>query len=101
MLYKDGNTLIQQRGWSNYGNAPYRIFYIGNTSQPISSGRIYGLILIKNDMLVRNMIPARRDSDGELGMYDMVNNIFYTNSGTGEFIDGPVVNMNLYMPAGN
>lgn len=46
-----------------------------------------------------NFIPARRDSDGEIGMYDTVTNSFFTNAGTGEFIAGPVVN--LYLPSGN
>ena len=38
--------------------------------------------------LVRNMIPVRRNSDSVLGMYDTVNNVFYTNAGTGTFIAG-------------
>jgi len=43
-----------------------------------------------------NFIPARRDSDGEIGMYDTVSNTFFTNKGTGEFIAGPIV----YLPNG-
>ena len=35
-----------------------------------------------------NLIPARRDSDGELGMYDTVTGTFFTNAGTGKFISG-------------
>ena len=46
----------------------------------------------RNDILVRNLIPARRNSDNVVGMYDLVNNTFYTNEGTGNFIAGPVVN---------
>lgn len=37
----------------------------------------------------RRMYPARRNSDSVLGMYDTVNNTFYTNAGTGTFIAGP------------
>ncbi len=44
-----------------------------------------------------DLIPARRDSDGELGMYDLVSGTFLTNSGTGNFIAGPMI----YMPSGN
>ena len=47
--------------------------------------------LWKNHELVRNFIPARRNSDGVLGLYDMVTNTFFTNNGTGEFIAGPDV----------
>lgn len=39
--------------------------------------------------LVRNFIPAERCSDNKPGLYDIVNNVFYVNSGTGEFIKGP------------
>lgn len=35
-----------------------------------------------------NLIPARRDSDGEIGMYDTVSGTFFTNQGTGKFISG-------------
>jgi len=33
--------------------------------------------------------PARRDSDGVIGMYDLVSRTFKTNSGSGAFIAGP------------
>ena len=42
-------------------------------------------------ILVRDMLPARRDSDGVVGMYDTVNGQFYGNSGTGAFVAGPDV----------
>jgi hypothetical protein len=29
-----------------------------------------------------------RDADEEIGMYDIVNDVFYTNAGTGVFIGG-------------
>jgi hypothetical protein len=51
---------------------------------------------LDNGITKRNFIPARRNSDGVLGMYDTVTNTFFTNSGTGEFIAGPIV----YLPTG-
>ena len=35
-----------------------------------------------------HLIPCYRKSDGEIGLYDIVNNIFYTNMGSGEFLKG-------------
>ena len=35
--------------------------------------------------IIRNCVPAKRISDGELGMYDTVDGVFYTNAGTGVF----------------
>lgn len=42
-----------------------------------------------NGSLIRDFVPARRESDSIVGMYDVVNNVFYTNSGTGSFVAGP------------
>ena len=51
---------------------------------------------LDNGTTKRNFIPARRNSDGEIGMYDTVSNTFFTNNGTGKFIAGPAV----YLPTG-
>ena len=69
-----------------------------NTPMP-SKIRISYAKIWENESVIKNFIPARRDSDGEIGMYDTVTNTFFTNAGTGEFIAGPVVN--LYLPSGN
>jgi hypothetical protein len=64
-----------------------------------SKGRIYYVkIYVDSENLSFNGIPARRDSDGELGLYDTVTNTFFTNAGSGEFIAGPVAS---YLPQGN
>lgn len=41
-----------------------------------------------NGNLVRDYIPCYRKSDGEIGLYDLVNGTFNTNIGTGTFIKG-------------
>jgi len=40
----------------------------------------------RNNALLHNFIPALRISDTTSGLYDIVNNQFYTNAGTGEFL---------------
>lgn len=35
--------------------------------------------------LQRHLVPCYRKSDKEIGMYDIVNGVFYTNAGTGNF----------------
>ena len=42
-----------------------------------------------NNVLVRDFVPAKRDSDGAIGLLDIVNNIFYPNMGSGTFTAGP------------
>ena len=50
-----------------------------------------------NTVLTQDLIPARRRSDSEVGMYDLVSGTFLTNAGTGDFTAGsaaaPVVKM--------
>lgn len=44
--------------------------------------------IFNNDVLTAHLIPCCRKSDDEIGMYDIVNDVFYTNQGTGKFISG-------------
>ena len=68
-----------------------------NSISPMPSKiRISYAKIWENESVIKNFIPARRDSDGVLGMYDTVSNTFFTNNGTGEFIAGPMV----YLPTG-
>ena len=69
-------------------------FYVGNfnngTAAPYANGmigKIYYGRLYDNGTLMRNLIPAK-NSSGVLGMYDLVENKFYTNAGTGTFVAG-------------
>jgi hypothetical protein len=56
-----------------------------------SNTRIYYFLLYDGDNLVRNMIPARRNSDNVVGMWDTISGTFFTNAGRGSFIAGPAV----------
>lgn len=42
----------------------------------------------ENNILIRDMRPCVRISDNKPGMYDLVNDAFYTNAGPGEFTWG-------------
>lgn len=46
---------------------------------------VYSFKVYDNGELVRDMSPVVRDSDSKPGLYDSVNDVFYTNDGTGEF----------------
>lgn len=60
----------------------------------MSSMQLEYLKMWTDDVLVRNYIPVQRKSDSEVGLYDLANDVFYTNDGTGTFIAGPVVDEN-------
>ena len=59
-----------------------------------SSCRIFSVKLTdkSNNSIVRNFIPCYRKSDNVIGMYDLINNKFYTNSGSGVFLMGAIIN---------
>ena len=60
-----------------------------------SYNKLYYFRMYQNGTLVRDFIPCYRNSDNEAGLYDLINNIFYTNQGTGKFIKGPsIINTN-------
>ncbi len=52
-------------------------------------GRIYSFVLYDNNVLALDLVPARRNSDNVLGMYNRANGEFYTNAGVGTFNAGP------------
>ena len=63
----------------------------GYTSQnnfSLTSAKIYSLKIYDKNTLQRDFIPCYRKSDGEIGLYDLVSQEFYTNQGTGTFIKG-------------
>ena len=68
---------------------------VSANKQRVGNVKIYDFELISNNSVVRHLIPARRNSDNLLGMYDTVNDEFYSNAGTGSFVAGDDVNIQL------
>lgn len=58
-----------------------------NDTRPVC-GRLYSTKILESGTIVKHLIPSKRNSDNEIGLYDLVNDVFYTNSGTGEFNTG-------------
>lgn len=58
----------------------------------ILKGKIYFCQLYEDDILVRNFIPCK-NSNNKVGLYDLVENKFYSNSGTGDFVAGEEINV--------
>lgn len=90
----DNTSLTKSYTPSSINETTLKIFTRGDTPSTSYSNshlKIYSFKVYNNNILIRNMIPTQRNSDSVLGMYDIVNNVFYTNSGTGTFIAGPIV----------
>jgi hypothetical protein len=67
------------------------LFAASNGSFP-AKVRIWYTEIIQNNGLVCRLLPAKRNSDNVLGMYDTVSGNFFTNAGSGDFIAGPELN---------
>lgn len=74
------------------GNANTRIclFSRGNAGniERNSKCRIFRAKIWDNGTLIRDFVPAMENATEEIGMYDIVNSVFYRNVGTGVFIGG-------------
>ena len=86
------DTIQHITNYANFttpGNA-----YIFNASGTYPAGytnasmRLYYCKIWDGDDLVRNFVPCYRKSDNVIGLYDLANNEFYTNAGTGDFTKG-------------
>lgn len=56
----------------------------------LSNSRIYSFKIYENGALVRDFVPCKNAS-GTVGLYDLVNDKFYTNAGSGVFNGGTEV----------
>lgn len=85
----NGNThTFTNETFTGYG--PICLFALNNTGEITnnSDAKIYKCIIWENGVLQQSFIPCYRKSDNVIGLYDTVNDVFYTNDGTGTFIKG-------------
>ena len=52
------------------------------------NGKCYYSKIYNNNVLIQHLIPCYRKSDAVIGMYDIINNTFIINIGTGTFLKG-------------
>ncbi len=59
----------------------------------MTAARVYSFMIedLTTNTVLQNLIPAKRISDEEVGMYDTVSKQFFTNQNTGSFEAGDVV----------
>lgn len=89
-LYRD-DILINSISYKEF-TTPYKMIVFGCKTAGVvglqPEARIFNLQFYDSDILKIDLIPCYRKSDGEIGMYDLVNSVFYTNDGTGTFLKG-------------
>jgi hypothetical protein len=99
---KNENTLTKKINGSLLGSNTANTrqtdasFYLFKSGSDYSEYRMYSVQLYKDGVLVRDFVPVYRKGDNETGLYDLVNNVFYTNQGTGAFDKGRDVETSKY-----
>ena len=63
----------------------------GSTAGEYMFGKFYSFKIYDDGTLVRDFVPCTRDSDSKAGMYDIINDVFYTSSNNDNFVAGPEV----------
>lgn len=67
---------------------PFRVFNLAGSGYGCAM-KLYGLkVYNASGSIINMLIPCYRKSDSVIGMYDLVNNQFYINAGTGAFTKG-------------
>ena len=56
----------------------------GTVDERKASAKLYSCKIYDDDLLIRDFIPVKNDSD-QVGLYDLVEEKFYANAGTGAF----------------
>ena len=59
----------------------------GGTALYPSSIRLYSCQVYDGNILIRDFVPCKNEMD-EIGLYDLVDGVFYSNAGTGSFAVG-------------
>ena len=95
-VYVDGIKVLTYIAGSNFPTGCYLYLFtclsasgvytrVNGTDKRTMIGQFYYCIIKDNDVVVRHLVPVLRNSDNKPGMYDLINEVFYTNQGTGEF----------------
>lgn len=89
-FYSNGNNVQHNFDTTFASPVNLYVFALNNGGKAAQHGKLklYNLKLYKGNTLIRDFIPCYRKSDGVIGLYDLVYNQFYTNSGTGDFKKG-------------
>lgn len=87
-VYVDGTAydIINDPTGNGWGTSTWYVFNSHGEPNLKSSMRLYYFKMWTDGVLVRDFVPAVRESDNVAGLYDLSNDVFYTNAGTGAFM---------------
>lgn len=97
ITYSNNNTIIVRGAYNNTityntdltpNSNRYSLMFFSNGGRCVSNIKLFYLKIYQNDELTRNYIPCYNKNNDKIGLYDTVNDIFYTNYGSGTFKKG-------------
>ena len=88
---KNVTNIYNNNSTHQYGTSLFCAFSnTNNTAYRFVNADLYYFKLFVNGTLVRDLIPCK-NSNNVVGMYDVVNNVFYTSPNGNAFVAGPAV----------
>ena len=98
--YIINNTTYSETHYIQSFTTPYTLtlfaLHRANMVMPDSGMKLYSCQIYDNGTLVRNFVPCKNPS-GSFGLFDLVENKFYSNVGTGSFTGGDFVSTYEFM----
>lgn len=88
----DGETVLASKPIQDQTGVTITLFkanYIGGVLYGTGTSRMYAFRYFRNGETIRDFVPCYRKSDSVAGLYDVINDVFYTNAGSGTFTVGP------------
>lgn len=79
-------------------DTPLNLFCLNGTSTKVKM-KLYSLSISNGGVVQRDFVPATRDSDGAVGLFDRVSATLYTSQVSDPFISGPEVQRPAPEPA--
>lgn len=69
------------------------VFARNNNGSPgaFTNGYCYGIRIWQDDVMIHNLVPCYRKADNVVGMYDVIDDVFFVNAGSQSFVAGDIV----------
>lgn len=92
------DTVLKDHGNQQDFTSSFSLYLFANNSSGSAQGRgiarISSVEIYDGEDIVREYIPCT-SVDGKVGFYDLENDQFYGNAGSGEFLAGPVASLSI------
>lgn len=86
-----GKNWVAKTSSVTFSEIAYDIYLNGGSTTMTAQCKWYYAKILDSGVVIRDFVPCYRKSDNVVGMYDLVNDQFYTSAGSGRFTAGPDV----------